>query len=1123
MKKNESLWCVWHRYVKILAIMKLYFIISIVFSLSITANTYSQNTKMTISKNNMKIKHILDEIEEKTDFRFILHDEHIDLNREMDVNFKNATVTKILDKIFKDRNVSYNISDKNLIVINKNIVKKVSVTGVVRDDSGNTLPGVSVMEKGTDNGVVTDSNGRYTISVTNKSEVLVFSFIGMSTKEVAIVSRKVIDVVMNENLSELDEVVVVGYGTQRKADLTGAVSVVTSESIERRNVTNVSNALQGAVAGVRVSRSSGEPGATSSIIIRGVTTLEGSNSPLILVDDVPVESINDINPDDIESYTVLQDGASAAIYGSRAAAGVILITTKRAKEGKYNFEYSTNYTIVKPTEELEFVGITDFFNMWNEKRWNETGNGDDKYPEFTKEFIDSYMENHAKDPDQYPNTNWRNLFLKDYSTIQKHNFSVSGGNKNLRSKLSAGYEKQDALYDRREWTRYTVRTNNDFVINDYLGAKFDASYKMVENETPQVTPMGRLLRGLPNYPALWADGRFASGRGGGNYYGALYTGGEAKSVSQKIYSKFLIYIKPFKGLKLQASAAPSYNNYRSKSFRKAAQYWAADDHDNANPPVGYFYSFNKTNLYERRYHNRSLTTQLLSNYSGKFGDHSINAMFGYEQYYYKYEDLNVEGQEFEMTDFPYLHHAPTDKVFPGSVSTEEEAYRSLFGRVSYNYKNRYLIQGNFRKDGSSKFASEYRWGTFPSVSAGWVVSEESFFKPISKYAEFLKFRASYGELGNDRLGNYLYIPELAQANQLIQLDNGKVVSEKSFAQQYLVMRDIGWETTKSTNYGIDFSTLDRRFSLTFDYYIKQTEDMLLNLSVPKVIGYDNPKTNVGDMETKGWNLTLSWKDKIGEVEYSASFNISDSESIIGDIRGKELYDQGTISKEGYEYRTLWGFKTDGIFQTQEEVDNHPTLSSAIKPGDIKILDISGPDGEPDGKITSDDRTFLGGSLPRLLYGGNINVSYKGISFGMIIQGVGKQNRVLPVGEIAGFPENSLLPTKIYKDSYWSHNNTPEQNASAKYPRLSYPLQGYNGMLSDHWIIDGAYMRIKNLSLGYDIPKNICKKVGIERLNVFVSGNDLFSFDSFPDGIDPEQDVSKYFITKTYSIGAKIKF
>lgn len=493
---------------------------------------------------------------------------------------------------------------------------------------------------------------------------------------------------------------------------------------------------------------------------------------------------------------------------------------------------------------------------------------------------------------------------------------------------------------------------------------------------------------------------------------------------------------------------------------------------------------------------------------------------GYEGFKSFGETMQTAGDRFEIDDFPYLSLAPQDQL-SSKGGASENAYRSFFGRLNYSYKDKYLIEANFRRDGSSRFSPYDRWGSFPSVSAGWVVTEENFMPDIP-FLSHLKIKGSWGQLGNERIGNYPY--QATITNSTAPMYRGSdIISAATGAQVNYAIEDITWETTETANIGIEASLIGNRLALDFDYYKKQTKDMLLALEIPRYTGFSNPDQNTGKMHTKGWDFEVSWRDNIGDLNYSVAANISDAKSIMGDLGGTEFKESTKITTEGTEYNEWYGYKSDGLYQTQTEVDDNPALNSNVKPGDIRYKDVSGPDGEPDGKVGPDhDRVPLGGSLPRFEYGGNINLDYKGFDFTLTFQGVGKKNSRLNNKAVRPFHSGYTNVPDFIDGNYWSVYNSEEENLNVHYPRLSkQAAEDNNYEMSDYWLIDGSYFRIKNIELGYTLPKNVVKKLGIEQLRMFVSGLDLFTNDHFPRGWDPEVNSTSY-ISKTYLFGANIK-
>ena len=1112
---------------KLFRIMKLS---SFLFFLTITqviaVESYSQVTRLSIDMQNVTVKDVLLDIEENSEFYFIYSNKLIDVNRKVDAHFNNKKVDEILDNIFKGENVRYSIDNRQIILSPKGMILDKSgdifrqsrtLKGTVKSESGEPLPGVTVIVKGTTTGTVTNADGNFTLDVPGDAETLVFSFVGMATKEVEIGDKTNFSIVLKSEAIGIEEVVAIGYGSVKKSDLTGAVGAIEGNVVSERQTTQVSQALQGAMAGVMVTRNNNAPGSTATIRIRGITTI-GDSAPLVIVDGVPVGGINDVNPNDIESISVLKDAASASIYGSRAAAGVILITTKRAKSGDLSLDYNFEYGYEKPTEMADYVDAVRYMQMTDELRWNDNGNNEGgEFPTYTEDVINNYSSLHSENPDLYPNTNWVDLILKDKAPRQSHSLSITAGSKVIRSKVLLSYDETDGLYVDRKYKRYTARFNNDVNINKYLSASVDFYGKRSISENPSMDPMYYMRISAPVYAAVWSDGLIAEGKSGANIYGQVMNGGFRNSWNNQVGGKVAIDFTPLDGLKISAIFSPEFNFYKGKSFLKKVQYTAYDD---PSTYIGTLQWSSSTRLNESRNDNYHTTTQLLTNYAKKIGSHNLNLMAGYEDYYAFYESLGASSDQLELSSYPYLDLG-NPNFLNNSGSAYENAYRSVFGRVMYNYNNKYFLQGNIRYDGSSRFAKDYRWGAFPSFSAGWVISEESFMQGISGLS-FLKLRASWGSLGNERIGNYPYQSTIGFSDALFYQGHN-VISSQTAAQWAYAIKDISWETTESLDLGIDAVFLDNRLRLTADYFKKVTKDMLLELEIPDYIGFDNPNQNTGKMNTKGWELELSWNDRIGELSYSVSANLSDFKSKMGDLGGIEfLGDQ--VKFKGSEFNEWYGYLSDGIYQTQEEVDNSAVLNSNVSPGDIKYKDISGPDGVPDGIISSDyDRVLLGGSLPRYMYGGNIRLNYSDFDFSIVFQGVGKQNVRYDNMMVRPLLENWGSIPSIIDGNYWSVYNTDQQNLNVKYPRLTYNNTSNNYAMSDYWLFNGGYFRLKNVTLGYNLPNSVTEKVNIKNVRVYGSVTDILSFNKYPKGWDPEVSGSGYPITASYIFGVSVKF
>lgn len=997
------------------------------------------------------------------------------------------------------------------------------ISGKVTNEGGEPLSGVTVSLKNVNVAVMTNDVGEYAISIPNvtSQSVLVFAYVGMRLQEVVLGERNIVNIVMEPEAMDLEEVVAIGYGTAKKKDLTGSVALVNGEDLAKRNEMILSQALQGAAPGVSVTRSSGLPGATASIRVRGITTI-GDSNPLILVDGIPVESIDRINPQDVENISVLKDAASASIYGSRASAGVILITTKQAKTNQISLEYQGLYGIIKPTQ---FPGTVDhirYMEMINEVAWNDGGNqAGAEYNVYSKDFIEDYNANHRlTDPFRFPIINWRDELINDYAPNMQHGLSLMYGNNIVKTRASVNYEKADALYNHRSFDRISARVNNEFKITDFLSADINGSYMRSANEQPVMNPLSHAYKYGPLESPYWSDGRVSFGRNGTNSWARLNHGGFNNTWGDELIGRFALNFKPIKNLTITGVIAPSIRSVKGKEFIRQIPYY---EYDNTTSPSGYINGNLTTSLAESRSEVRTTTKQLTANYDTDFGtDHGLSIMAGYEDYYRFSEGLNASSDNLAVADYPYLDRANLDYMLNGGNALEN-AYNSYFGRIMYDYADKYLIQANIRYDGSSRFHKDHRWASFPSVSAGWVVTEESFIKDLHlRGLDFFKLRGSWGNLGNERIGNYPYQSILNFNNALFVNKDGNIVSSTTAAQVGYNIRDISWETTEQWNIGFDASFLSNRLSLTADYYKKNTRDMLLALEIPAFMGFANPDQNAGKMHTKGWEAQVGWRDQIGDFRYSVSANISDYKSMMGNLSGVVfLGDQ--IIQEGIEYNSWYGYRSEGLFQSQEDIDNSALLSQVVRPGDVKYQDLGGSDGDPDGMINPEyDRVPLGGSLPRFYYGGNINMSYKGFDAYLMFQGVGRQTSRLTADQVYQTAAWHTFPDFV-DGNYYSEYNTPEQNNNVRYPRLSQlGYDGNNYRMSDFWLFDGSYLRLKNVTLGYTLPVSWNSYLKLSNLRVYASANDLFSLDKYPKGWDPEAGITAY-IARTWNFGIQIRF
>lgn len=1079
----------------------------------------------------MTIKEVFDYIEKHSQYVFAYDQAVKDaLSKRVNIDLQGKSMEAILAEVCKSAGLNYRIQNRQVTITavtgrkpaQAKQVKR--ITGQVLDETQLPLIGATVRLKGGNAATITDLDGKFSLDVLEGSEVL-FSYIGYTDKTVRVDAKSTYEVVMSENVKVLNEVVVIGYGAVKKKDLTGAVAAVKGDDLVSKRSTMLSNALQGSLSGVMVTRSSSAPGSgASSIRVRGITTM-GESSPLVIVDGVQ-SSLDYVNSNDVESISVLKDAAAASIYGSKAAAGVILVTTKRGNDtGKINLKYNAEFGWEIPTKQPSMVGVTRYLEMSNELKYNDNPTGG-YFQEYTADQTKNWVKYNATDPDNYPITDWADLILKSSAPRMTHTLSVSGGNKTVKSVATLSYDEVEGLYDNRGFQRYMFRSNNDFNISDKLSAQIDVNIRHAKSKSTNFDPFDTMRKMPAIYPAVWSDGRLASGKSGSNPYGLLKAGGTSVAHSTQVAGKGSLTYKPFKGFSLSGIVSPFINFQKKKAFKKACGYTLADDPQTFG---GYFDSgstWTTTKLSEERNDDYHVTSQLLANYIGSFGQHDLTLMAGFENYYMKSESLGAARDQYELDNYPYLNLGSADFQTNSGTGTEYTS-NSVFGRVIYSYADRYLFQANVRHDGSSRFAKGYRWGTFPSFSAGWVLSEEKFMKDLNwEWLSFLKLRASWGMLGNERIGsNYFpYIALMSFGNSLFYMADGSVVSDKTARPAVLAVEDITWETTTSTDLGVDMNFLNNRLQFHFDYYWKQTKDMLLSIEIPYFMGYNNPSTNAGKMSTHGYDIELGWNDRIGDFQYGINLNFSDFLSKIDYMNNGEQISGGKIKRAGVLFNEYYGYICDGIYQTQDEVNNSARTSTTVTVGDLKYRDISGPNGIPDGVISPEyDRVPLGNSLPRFQYGGTLNASYKGIDFSMAFQGIGKQNSYLSTAMVQPLRDNFGNVPAIIEGKYWSPFNTDAENRAAQYPRLSNVSKSNNYATSTFWMFNGAYFRLKNITLGYTLPKNWTKRSGIDRVRLYASGSDLFCLSNFPDGWDPEMGTSSYPITTSLVMGVQVNF
>lgn len=1015
------------------------------------------------------------------------------------------------------------------------MAQQLTIKGQVSDATqGDPLIGVTILEKGTTNGTVTDFDGHYTLKVSSQRSILVFSFVGYVSQEVK-ADHSLINIRLKEDSKTLQEVVVVGYGTQKKVNLTGAVSQIDGDAIATKPSANVLSAMQGEMPGVQVLRSSGEPGSeTSGIRIRGFSSTN-STSALVLVDGVESD-INLLNPNDIESISILKDAAACAIYGARAAAGVILVTTKQGSDnGKARISYNGYFAVNTPGNMPERVTAWKEQQMINESRlqangkteWNAEQSSWVGNPNF------NYRPNYSNGRwDFFQATNWIDEGTRDYMTQQSHSVSVNGGKKELNYMLSTNYFTKNGIlkYGPDKNNRVSIRANLNGELNQYMDFTINASYNSTitkSNPYSATSILERLYRVRGRQPVYLPEedetGQVYNGDLQVNPIDLMKNGGVTDSNYRAYTAKGSLKIHSLiKGLILQFNASRKTGVF-DQSTEKHTLVWRDRENNNIR------FSVNTPNSFYRQKNtdDQDLFETLLT-YNLKLDKHVFTLLGGTSYENYRKTGMDATVRNLYYDELFSLNYYDSSEATNTSVSDEIDtwAMNSYFGRLNYAFNDRYLFEANVRYDGSSRLAKEHRWKAFPSFSAGWRINEEKWFHVPS--VSNLKLRASWGKLGNGAvLGYYDYIPLINSSSTVT--GNGSMV-EDTYYQSSLASIDKTWEVITTTDIGFDLGLFDNKLSVTGDYYWKVNDDMLASLQVPSLIGVSVPNGNVGMLKTWGWEFEASYKNHYKNLNYQVSFNISDSNNRLDKYDGKNTISEGVISLlEGYPLNTIWGYKTDGYWKSRDEYLSYKEANSGyqsfndakISGGDVKYLaqgkadhTIGAGNGTPE---SPGDLVKLGDCNAHYIYGLNLSAQWKGFDFSIMFQGVGKRNVLLDAGTICPFASTSNMPWTIHED-YWT-----ETNQNAFLPRL-YSGNTFNYHPSDRWVMDASYLRLKNLTLGYSFP---LKKGFIEKFRIYLSGEDLWEKTDMLKVFDPEVSntatANYYPFFRTCSFGVNLIF
>lgn len=1102
------------RFKQIFRIMRIStFLLMVCVFCSYAGNAHSQNAKVSIRMNNVKLDKILNEIENQTDYLFIYNNQ-VDINKITSVMVKNEAVAQVLDKILSGTGINYELEGTHIILTTEAIKdlhaqqQAKTVTGTVTDVSGEPIIGANIRIKGTTTGTITDIDGNFSIEAEPQS-VIEVSYIGYLTQETVINNQKSIRFLLKEDTKTLDEVVVIGYGVQKKADLTGSVANINTEKLNTQSNANIGQALQGKIAGVDIVSQGGAPGSGTRIMVRGIGTLNNA-SPLYIVDGMYMNSIDHINPNDIASIDVLKDASSAAIYGSRAANGVIIVTTKEGSntEGKPIIDLSVN---------LGISTASKFLDMLDAKGWAEVTT-------IARQAIGKPALDMATDLANKPDNDWQDIMFRP-ALMQNYNLSVKGGGKYSTYYTGLGYFNQDGIVKGTNYQRYNIQSKND-----YKRGIFSAGTNLIISFSHD-KPLHQELRGgmigtiLQSVPTLEKYDDTREGGYGGTYGDVVNIPHPLAIIDDnimdrynenvKIFANLYAQIELFKGLKYKLNLTPDFSFERYKNYLNKYDFGLATN--------------SITQLTERQRRRRNILVENLLTFDRTFGEHKISALAGYTYQDSRFRHIQAYGEGLPQ-GLEEIDAATTNRSNEGN--SWRSVLTSILGRVFYSYQNKYLFTATIRRDGSSKFGKNNRYGYFPSFSLGWNVAEEKFMENVH-WLDQLKLRGGYGVLGNQEIDNYQYSSTITTGINYPDGNGGLLQGAfpKNFANP-----DIKWEETAMTNVGIDFMAFNNRLSLTADYYVKNTKDILLTVPIPISSGGANdPIRNAGKIRNNGFEFNLGWMDQPNpDISYGinliGSFNKNKviamgSES--GSIKGGSTNQNITTSetKAGYPIGGYWLISTAGYFNSQEEVDAYAKdgkkIQPAAEPGDIKFVDANN-----DGVINDDDRVFQGSPFPDFTFALNGNMRYKNFDLSIGLQGVlgnkiynATRQTLEDVTKGSNFLASCL--------DYW----TPE-NKNASHPRLTWDDPNRNTRAeSDRYLENGSYLRLRSVQLGYTFPQTWFKGA-IQHARVYINAENLFTITSYS-GYSPDVNADNanyrgfdnfiYPTNRTFMLGLNVTF
>ena len=1058
----------------------------------LSGTAFAQHVSLTM--NNVTVKQAMDALKKQSGYSFVFSSEDVDTKKKVSVDADDQKVEDVVRQILDGQSVTYEIKGKNIVVRSiaqtSSSQQKKTITGTIVDPSGMPVIGANVMVKGTTNGTITDMDGKFSLEVPKES-MLVVSYIGYANQEIKVSNQTNLSIALKEYAEALDELVVVGYGTQKKINLTGSIGTIkTDETLKARPVTNVQELLAGSVPGMSVSKGSGAAGSGARINIRGTSTIGSSSGVLVLIDGVP-GNIYTLNPNDIESISVLKDAASAAIYGSRAANGVMLITTKSSSTSERPVvEVSSNIGIQNPQFMIDFVGTEDYMRLYDQALMN-----DGKDPYYGEQGIQDFRNG------KYVDNQWYKDIYKKNTLINNTHVALSGKERSISYRFSVSNDYQDGTLPNNNYNRLIFKPDLTFNMRSNLKAHASFQYTQTNIKNPQggtVIWQSQASRISPLTRITEENGLYAVGSSmAGNPIAGVNESGYSKERHKEMMAIFDVSYSPIKDWNIKGSVATYSHNTKTKN--RVNTYYLYNENGDIAKTENQVSSLKETESYAYR-----TQIQFTTDYSFRIKeDHSFKALAGYSQEYYYTDNFWASRSDMPFDGIDVLDTGSSNKQNGGNA--QDVAIQSWFGRLNYDYQGKYLLEATLRADGSSRFAKGNRWGVFPSFSAGWNINRETFMESTNNWLSELKIRASWGVLGDAEKVGYYPTAQVLSYNPKAYAFNGSLVG--GAYSGVAINRNISWEESQQTNIGLDFGIFNQKIKFTADYFINNRNNILYSAPVPSEFGLSAPLSNLLKMRSSGAEFIVSYDDRSNDFSWGLDVNTSFSKNKVLEMGSSERWIEGNaVTYLNDRYQLPFGYEAEGLFQSEEDIKNHAKQGN-VMPGNIKFKDQNG-----DNIINGDDRVVLNRKIP-VNYGANIRLGYKDFDFGINMYGVLNCKRYISGYEgWAFYLSQNARPMHL---DAWS-----ETNRDASYPRLTLTNTSNDTRYNSFWLRNSAYLKIQNVQIGYTVPKDVLSKISIQYLRVYLSGQNLATITGY-DGFDPEG--SWYPLSRTFSLGFNLQF